>query len=105
MSDRDIQKPQDESSNQPSNESRIDCGFRLNFDCPIVGLSGTFYPPASGNGITCEGYFNISLMYANVYKKEFVGDTISDLAKQGNEYIDGIAAQIKALIDNGTIKL
>lgn len=82
---------------------QYDCGFKLDFDGPLIRVSSRFYPPKSSYGPTWDGAVRISVFdmtadgfYKKVEEKEFDCQTLDELRQQVEDYIGGVAKRIQA---------
>lgn len=74
----------------------FDCGFKLDFDGPIVRASSRFYPPKTHYGPTWDGSVSILFGEEELVSKEFNCPTLEELRTQVEEYVNEVKAKIKA---------
>jgi hypothetical protein len=67
---------------------RFDCGFKLDFDGPIVRVSSRFYPPKSNYGPKWDGTVAITVADKEVIEKGFEFDTLDQLRAEVEAYVD-----------------
>jgi len=100
-----IQEQLNEGNNGYGPQWGFDCGFKLDFDGPILHVSSRFYPPKTHYGATWDGTVDFMLLGQDINTKKFDCETLDELQKQVTEYVNGLSSQIKALIESGSIKL
>lgn len=71
-----------------------DCGYKLDFDGPIVSASSRFYPPKTHYGPTWDGTVTIYLYGKEVEKKSFDFPTFDELVKAVETYINEVIGRI-----------
>jgi|GEM_PF-2564200 hypothetical protein len=76
---------------------RFNCGFKLDFDGPILDVNSRFYPPKNHYGRTWDGRVTIVFMGQDVASKEFDCATLQELHSQVESYLKEIADKIKAI--------
>jgi hypothetical protein len=73
-----------------------DCGFKLDYDGPLVSVSSRFYPPKSHYGATWDGTVHIRVLDKEVVTKEFDCPTLDELREKVESFVasftDGLAA-------------
>jgi hypothetical protein len=67
---------------------RFDCGFKLDFDGPIVRASSRFYPPKHGYGPKWDGTVAIIVADNEVSEKRFECDTLDHLRAEVEAYVE-----------------
>lgn len=75
----------------------FDCGFKLDFDGSLVSISSRFYPPKEHYGTTWDGAVTIYLLNEVIAKKEFDCQTLDELEKAVNDYIQTIKEKLKGI--------
>lgn len=98
--DWDYAKTWEKAANDPKDEFgeplwSWDCGFKLNFDGPILSVYSRFYPPKTHYGSTWDGVVTVSLMGKEIESKQFDCQTLEELKAQVEDYIKSIAYRIK----------
>jgi hypothetical protein len=73
----------------------FDCGFKLDYDGPVVGISSRFFPPKTHYGPKWDGGVSVFVFGKLVAKKQFEEDDIEKLRKEVEKYVRGIAKKIK----------
>ena len=75
---------------------RFDCGFKLDFDGPVVSVSSRFYPPKKYYGSKWDGIVYVFALDNQVCEKEFEADSLEELHKQVEEFTQGFYAILAA---------
>jgi len=57
----------------------FDCGFKLDFDGPILDVSSRFYPPKTHYGPKWDGTVTILLLGKETHKESFKCETLDQL--------------------------
>jgi hypothetical protein len=77
---------------------RWDCGFKLDFDGPVLSFSSRFYPPKSHLGDKWDGTLMVNVMGREILRKEFECETLEDLRSQveafTEEYRSALVAKL-----------
>lgn len=76
----------------------FDCGFKLDYDGPLLSVSSRFYPPKTHYGATWDGTVTVRLLDEEVAEKKFDCPTLEELKKQVEEYVGGFVEKIKAAL-------
>lgn len=66
---------------------KFDCGFKLDFDGPLVSVSSRFYPPKSHYGESWDGTVTIRVLTDEVLHAEFECDTLDELKDQAESFV------------------
>jgi hypothetical protein len=66
----------------------FDCGFKLDFDGPILRTCSRFYPPKSGYGPKWDGTVSIIVKDIEVSEKGFECDSLDQLKAEVEAYVD-----------------
>lgn len=69
---------------------KFDCGFKLDYDGPLMRISSRFYPPKTHYGATWDGTVSVCILNKEIEEKKFDCSTLEELEKQVNEYVDGL---------------
>lgn len=77
---------------------KFDCGFKLDFDGPLVSVCSRFYPPKNHYGPTWDGCVAIYINDEDVCSKSFDCKDINDLKNQVKSYVDSIVEKLKAAL-------
>lgn len=72
----------------------FDCGFKLDFDGPILSVNSRFYPPTTHAGPTWDGNVTVILMGKEIEERHFDCQSLDDLKIQVEEYVDGIVRRL-----------
>ncbi len=83
------------SGNWEGPEWEWDCGFKLDYDGPILRISSRFYPPKTHYGKTWDGTVTVYCLDKEIEKKKFDCDTLDELRGQVKKYISGLCNKIK----------
>lgn len=73
----------------------FDCGFKLDFDGPILSVESRFYPPKTHYGPKWDGNTRINLLGKKITEKYFEAVTLDDLKTQVESYVK---EQVRTLI-------
>jgi hypothetical protein len=76
---------------------RFDCGFKLDFDGPIVSFESRFYPPKTDYGPKWDGCVRVRILDKQVAKKEFSCETLQELHDQVVAFRDECATNFADL--------
>jgi len=68
----------------------FDCGFKLDFDGPLVDVSSRFYPPKTHYGPKWDGSVSIRLLGKTISRREFEADTLDELKGQAEAFVRGV---------------
>ena len=72
----------------------FDCGFKLDFDGPLLSVSSRFYPPKTHYGPKWDGSVTVFLLSKQIYEKNFVCDTLEQLKDEVEKYVGTIVCRI-----------
>lgn len=75
-----------------------DCGFKLDFDGPLVDITSRFYPPKTHYGAKWDGTVTVRLLGKDVSKKKFEEDTLDELRSVVESYVQSQADRIRELV-------
>lgn len=79
---------------------RWDCGFKLDYDGPLLRFSGRFYPPKTHYGDKWDGKLQVIVMGKPVLEKDFECETLDELKKMVESFASDLRRNIVAhLID------
>lgn len=76
----------------------FDCGFKLDFDGPLIDVSSRFYPPKSHYGLTWDGTVSIRIEGKDIKEKKFDCPTLDQLKNEVEAYINDIKLKIKSVL-------
>lgn len=76
-----------------------DCGFKLDFDGPIININSRFYPPKTHQGSTWDGSVTISFLGKEIEEKKFDCDNLQELNTQVEKYIEEFAQRLRNLLN------
>lgn len=66
------------------------CGYKLDFDGPLIRLISRFYPPAEYYGDKWTGSCTMFLFGKAIHKKHFECDTLEDLKENVEAFLENI---------------
>ena len=66
---------------------KFDCGFKLDYDGPLLSVSSRFYPPKTHFGPKWDGHVAIYLLDEEIETKEFECTTLDVLKEEVDVYI------------------
>lgn len=66
---------------------KFDCGFKLDYDGPLVGISSRFYPPKTHYGPTWDGTVTIYYLGQDVFEKQFDCKSLDELRAQVENFV------------------
>jgi len=72
----------------------FDCGFKLDFDGPILDVSSRFYPPKSHYGPKWDGTVTIMLLGKEIIKEKFERDTLDQLKEAVEKFVKDFASKL-----------
>ena len=72
----------------------FDCGFKLDFDGPVMRVSSRFYPPKTHYGPKWDGSVIVFIFAKEILKKEFECDTLDQLKTEVEQYVNELASRI-----------
>ena len=72
-----------------------DCGYKLDYDGPVVTLSGRFYPPKTHYGPKWDGTVTVLILGEEVQSKEFDCDSLEELRSQVEAFKIDVADRLK----------
>jgi hypothetical protein len=73
---------------------KFDCGFKLDFDGPVLRVSSRFYPPKTHYGPTWDGNVTVYILGKEVEKKSFDCKTLNELKAEVEQYITSLGSRI-----------
>lgn len=73
----------------------FDCGFKLDFDGPILSITSRFYPPKTGYGPKWDGDATVVLMGENLKTFKFKCDTLEELKEKVEALVKKIGNEIE----------
>ena len=63
-----------------------DCGFKLDYDGPVLRFTSRFYPPKTHSGAKWDGPITILLMGDEIDERRFECETLEELRKQVSQF-------------------
>jgi|JI10StandDraft_1071094.scaffolds.fasta_scaffold66913_7 hypothetical protein len=78
---------------------RFDCGFKLDFDGPLVRVSSRFYPPKTHYGPTWDGTVSIMVGDHDVIEKKFDCKTLDELHDSVEKYVSSVRLKLIELLE------
>lgn len=91
-----VDKDDDEYRDRP--RWRFDCGFKLDFDGPLLDVSSRFYPPKNHYGPTWDGGVTIFLFGKEVAVKKFDCATLEELHIRVEAFVKEFADKVRKLL-------
>ena len=73
----------------------FDCGFKLDFNGPIAGVSSRFYPPKTHYGPNWDGDVNIFVLGRNVKTIKIIKPSLEELRARVEEIVREIAKKLE----------
>lgn len=73
-----------------------DCGFKLDFDGPLVSITSRFYPPKKQYGAGWDGNMNLQILGENIIQTELQCNTLEELKKKAEEIKEHWANIVKS---------
>lgn len=73
----------------------FDCGFKLDYDGPILHISSRFYPPKTYYGGKWDGTVTIYIFNKKIHEEEFDCKTLKELRQKVEFFIFGLKDKIK----------
>jgi len=77
----------------------FDCGFKLDFDGPILGVTSRFYPPTEFYGHFWDGTVTVLLMGKEIKEKKIIAKTLDELKVKVDNYVKEIVSSLGSLVD------
>lgn len=71
-----------------------DCGFKLDFDGPILSICSRFYPPKTHSGNTWDGTVTVYLLGKEIEEKKFDCPDLETLRIEVESYLQEIKGRI-----------
>jgi len=72
-----------------------DCGFKTDYDGPLVYVSSRFYPPKSHYGPKWDGAISIMLFDDEIIRQEIEADSFEDLVKKTESFVQSFIGKLK----------
>lgn len=79
----------------------FDCGFKLDFDGPIIRVSSRFYPPKTHYGPTWDGTVNLMIGDDDITEKKFDCKTLDELQIEVEKYVADLKIRLTDIIRSG----
>ena len=94
-----------EKANENKNEFHepnwgTDCGYKLDFDGPLLSVDSRFYPPKEGYGEGWDGNVSICYKETEITKKAFKAATLDELKEQVETYMTKTGEEVLRLVVN-----
>ena len=70
------------------------CGFKLDFDGPILDVSSRFYPPKTHYGPKWDGSVSILLLGKTIHEESFECDTLDQLREAVEKFVQEYAERL-----------
>ena len=75
---------------------KFDCGYKLDYDGPLISIESRFFPPKTHYGGTWDGGLSVNLLGEEILKKKFDCPTLPALKKEVEEYIETLQAMLSS---------
>ena len=75
---------------------KFDCGFKLDFDGPLVSVSSRFYPPKSHYSEDWDGCSTIYILDKKVVSKEFKCVSFEELKQQVEAWVESFKISVES---------
>ena len=72
----------------------FDCGFKLDFDGPIVDVISRFYPPKKYYGEGWDGDIIVMLLGKELLTEKIKADTLDELKDKAEKYVKELAERL-----------
>lgn len=79
---------------------KFDCGFKLDYDGPLVSISSRFFPPKGHYGPKWNGTVDVLLLGEEMQSKPFECDSLEELRSQVEAFKEQIVDRLKAAFTN-----
>ena len=76
-----------------------DCGFKLDFDGPLIDVCSRFYPPKTHQGSTWDGSVTISIFGKTIEEKSFDCENLQELNNQVEKYVQDFGGRLRLLLN------
>lgn len=77
-----------------------DCGYKLDFDGPLMTVSSRFWPPKQAYGEMWDGGIQVLFMDNKLLEKEFSDKTFEGLTSKIIKYTQNLDKTIKKILDD-----
>lgn len=71
-----------------------DCGFKLDFDGPVLRFSSRFYPPKTHYGDKWDGTITVIVLERVILEKKFECETLDELRSQVETFTKEYASEL-----------
>jgi len=78
-----------------------DCGFKLDYDGPLLRVSSRFYPPKTHYGPKWDGYITVLLGNEEILSKEIETDTLDELKLAAEKFVDRYMIELVSKLKSG----
>lgn len=75
-----------------------DCGFKLDFDGPLVSVSSRFYPPKTHYGPRWDGTIHIEVLGKEVITREFDCASLEELRGKAEAFVQSFVVALTTAI-------
>jgi len=72
----------------------FDCGFKLDFDGPIIDISSRFYPPKKHYGDGWDGTIIVIVMGKELTEEKIQANSLEELKNKAEKFIKELAARL-----------
>ena len=77
-------------------EWKWDCGFKLDYDGPILRIHSRFYPPKTHYGATWDGDVDVFVYEKKVHTQSFDCETLEDLKSEVEKFVSGLRTKMES---------
>ena len=84
---------------------RFDCGYKLDFDGPLVYIDSRFYPPAEFYGPLWDGDVSLYIDNKEIIKKHFEEKSLNKLRDAVESYVKELIDKLKLCLVNSLKEL
>lgn len=77
----------------------FDCGFKLDYDGPILRINSRFYPPKTHYGPTWDGSVTVYIFDKEVEERKFDCKTLGELKQEVDKYISELRNRIESVFN------
>ncbi len=74
-----------------------DCGFKLDFDGPVLSICSRFYPPKTHYGPKWDGAVSVYVLSEEVEEKTFECSSLDGLKDEVEDYVNQLKERVRSL--------
>jgi hypothetical protein len=91
---------EDSANKDSSIRWRFDCGFKLDYDGPLLSISSRFYPPYPHYGPLWSGTIHVLLANVEVARSDVSSETLDGLKEKVDAFVGEIERRVYAAVTN-----